>query len=192
MFSWPTRFSILVLAFLFALTLSAHAKQAQKATIERIEIRGYHRYPEDVLRSYVKSKPGDIFDEERLQLDLHALYDTGFFEKVEISDKDGDMGKIVTFQLTEKPVIRVIEFVGFEPLRMSDVEAYFKEHKIDFKVDGLYDPSKLRSAQKALEQLLAQQGQHPGKVRTEIKQLPPASIGVRFILDEQNKATTKR
>jgi outer membrane protein insertion porin family len=191
MFSLPARFPIFALGFLFAVTLYAPAKQAQKATIERIEIRGYQRYPEDVLRSYVKSKPGDICDEERLRLDLSALYETGLFEKIEISEKDGHTGKVVTFQVREKPVIRVIEFVGFKSLRSPAIEAYFKEHKIDFRVESLYDAAKLESAERALDQMIAQQGRHPGKVRTEIKQIPPTSIGVRFIFEEENKATPK-
>jgi outer membrane protein insertion porin family len=191
MFSSLAGFSTLALGFLFWVTLYAPAKQVQKATIERIEIQGNHRYTEDVLRSRVKSNPGDICDEALLKLDLRSLYETGFFEKIDIDEKDGHTGKIVTFQVTEKPVIRALEFVGFEPLRMSDIEAYFKDHKIDFKVEGLFDPSKLRSAQKALEELLAQQGQRPDKLHTEIKQTSPTGIGVRFILDEKNAAPVK-
>jgi outer membrane protein insertion porin family len=186
------RLPMLPLAFLTVAAPNVPTQHEQKATIEWIEIRGNHRYPEDVLRPRIKSKPGDTFDEVLLKLDLRSLYETGFFEKIEMDKKDGDTGQIIAFQVTEKPVIRAIEFVRFEPLRMSDVEACFKERKIDFTVDRLFDPSKLRSAQKALAELLAQHGQRPEALRTELEQLPPCSIRVRFILGDKGKTPEKQ
>ncbi len=93
-----------LLAFLWMGSLSlANQQQAQKMTIERIEIRGNRRIPEDTIRFYVQSREGDIYDEGRLELDLRSLYKANFFENVEIVERNGDTGKIVTFVLKEKP-----------------------------------------------------------------------------------------
>lgn len=157
----------------------------QKTTIERIDIRGYRRTPEEVTRSCIKSEPGGIFDEARIQLDLRALYATGSFERIEVRESDGDIGKIVTFEVREKPLIRNIEFVGFKSFDVSAIEAYFKEHKVDMKVNSLYDPARLRLAEQAIERLLAQQGVRSGAVHSEIEKIPPESVRVRFILAEK-------
>ncbi len=191
MSSLPTRFSILSLGLLLGVACIALATPLQTNTIERIDIRGYRRCPEVALRSKIKSKPGDVCREDRLMLDVQSLYQTGLFENVEVRQKDGDTGRIVTFLVKEKPVIRSIEFVGFRSLQISTIEAYFKEHKIDFRVESTYDRAKLKAAEQALEQMLAQQGRHDGKIRTEIHQMPPSSIRVRFILGENRESDTK-
>ncbi len=188
----PTRFSILSLGLLLGVAYFALAIPLQTKTIERIDIRGYRRYPEGMIRSKIKSKPGDVCQTDRLALDVQSLYQTGLFENVEVRQKEGDTGRVVTFLVKEKPVIRSIEFVGFGSLRISAIEAYFEEHKIDFKVESLYDRAKLNAAEQALEQLLAQQGRRrDGKIHTEVHQIPPSSIRVRFILGEIPKSGRK-
>ena len=47
-----------------------------------------------------------LYSEERLESDLHAVYKAGFFENIEIQERDGDAGKIITFIVKEKPLIR--------------------------------------------------------------------------------------
>jgi len=179
--STPCRLWILCPAALLALMSLVPPAHTQNTKIERIDIRGNRRCSEDVIRSCIKSRVGGVYDEGRLNLDLRSIYATGDFELVEICERDGDDGKIVTFTVKEKPLIRSIEFVGFEISEYSKISQYFKEHKIDVRVDTLYDPAKIRAAEKALEQMLALQGRHPGKVRIEVEQIPPASVRVKFI-----------
>jgi outer membrane protein assembly factor BamA len=50
------------------------------------------------------------------------------------------------------------------------------------KVDSLFDVAKLRAAERALKQMLAQQGESSGAVHSEIEPIPPASVRVRFVL----------
>jgi uncharacterized protein (TIGR02246 family) len=152
----------------------------QKSTVERIDIRGFRRYGDDMIRSHIQSKPGGVYDEALLNLDLRAIYATGYFENVEINERDGYAGKIVTFEVRERPLIRSIEFSGFK-FELSQIESYFKQHKVDIRVDTLFDVAKVRTAERALEQMLAQQGRHPGKVHTELESIPPSSVRVKFI-----------
>ncbi len=94
---------------LLALAPSSLAQQPKRDTVEKIDIRGNRRIPEDTIRFYIQSRPGDVFDSARLELDLRALYKANFFETISVEERDGDTGKIVTFILKEKPLIRNIE-----------------------------------------------------------------------------------
>ncbi len=177
--------------FLAGFLLSGHlvlAQQAPKpATVERIDIRGNRRIPEDTIRFYIQSRPGDPFDPARLELDLRALYKANFFENIEISERDGDTGKIVLFQLKEKPLIRSIEYIGAKSFTESNILDHFKDRKVGLTVDSQYDPSKIRAAARALKDLLDQNGKPLGTVRTELEQIPPSSVRVRFIIEEGPK-----
>jgi outer membrane protein insertion porin family len=157
-------------------------------TIERIDIRGNRRIKEEDVRFYIQARPGDTYDEERLQLDLRALYkEAKWFEKIQITSMDGDTGKIVTFLLEEKPLIREIKYVGNKSFTESNILDHFKERKVGITVDSVYEPSKARAAERALRELLLQNGKPLGTVRTEIESVPPSSVRLKFIVDEGPK-----
>ncbi len=157
-------------------------------TIERIDIRGNRRIKEEDVRFYIQARPGDPYDEERLQLDLRALYkEAKWFEKIQITSMDGDTGKIVTFLLEEKPLIREIKYVGNKSFTESNILDHFKERKVGITVDSVYEPSKARAAERALRELLLQNGKPLGTVRTELENVPPSSVRLRFIVDEGPK-----
>src|SRR5512136_2477911 len=75
--------------------LQAPQPQNQKEVlIERIDIRGNRRMKEEDIRSYIQSRPGDVYDEERLQFDLRSIYkEAKWFENIEVTSMDGDTGK---------------------------------------------------------------------------------------------------
>ena len=90
----------------FLMSLPAQAQQPERPTVQSIDVRGNRRIPEDTIRFYIQSHPGDPYDPGRLELDLRALYKANFFETIEVDERDGETGKIITFILKEKPLIR--------------------------------------------------------------------------------------
>ena len=172
---------------LSSLAFGRGAQETQRPNIERIDIRGNRRIPEDTIRFYIQSRPGDPFDPNRLELDLRALYKANFFENIEIDERDGDTGKIITFILKEKPLIRTINYEGNKSFTESNILDHFKQRKVGLTVDSQYDPAKIRAAERALVELMQQNGKPLGTVRTEIENIPPSSVRVRFIMDEGAK-----
>lgn len=180
------KLGICILGFL--LLCAASVAQEQPGTkIERIDLRGNRRIPEETVRFYIQSRPGEVYDEGRLELDLRNLYKAGFFENIEIQEKDGDIGKIVTFVIKEKPLIRSIEYVGNKSFTESNILDAFKEKKVGLTVDSQYDPSKIRAAERALKDLMVQNGKPLGTVHAEPEPIPPAAMRVRFVMDEGAK-----
>jgi outer membrane protein insertion porin family len=162
-------------------------EQSQRAMIERIDIRGNRRIPEDTIRFYIQSRPGEVFDQNRIEMDLRALYKSNFFENIEVSEKDGDTGKIITFTVKEKPLIRELKYEGNKSFTESNILEQFKNRKVGLTVDSQYDPSKIRAAERALKDLMDQNGKPLGNVRTEVENIPPSAVRVRFIMDEGPK-----
>ncbi len=165
----------------------ASAQESKRPNIERIDIRGNRRIPEDTIRFYIQSRQGEPYDEGRLELDLRALYKANFFENIEVEEKDGDIGKIIAFVVKEKPLIRSIEYVGNKSFTESNILDHFKEKKVGLTVDSQYDPAKIRAAERALKDLMERNGKPLGTVRTEIESIPPSSVRVRFVMDEGAK-----
>src|SRR5437867_8119246 len=185
--SKPVKLGILFSLEFLALAALAPAQQPQRDTVERIDIRGNRRIPEDTIRFYIQSRQADVYDAARLELDLRALYKANFFETISIEERNGDTGKIVSFIVKEKPLIRSIEYVGAKSFTESNILEHFKERKVGLTVDSQYDPAKIRMAERALKELLNLNGKPLGTVHTEIENIPPSSVRVRFVIDEWPK-----
>jgi outer membrane protein assembly factor BamA len=54
------------------------------------------------------------------------LYKSNFFENIEVSERDGDTGKIITFTVKEKPLIREIKYEGNKSFTESNILEQFK------------------------------------------------------------------
>jgi outer membrane protein insertion porin family len=178
-----------IFIFITGFLLPGFEASAQISTtkIERIDIRGNRRIPEDTVRFYIQSRLGEPYDESRLESDLRALYKSNSFETIEIQERDGDIGKIITFVIKEKPLIRSIEFIGNKAFTEADILKEFKEKKVGLTVDSQYDQAKIKTSERTLRNLMLQNGKPLGTVHSEVDSIPPSSVRVRFIMDEGEK-----
>lgn len=178
-----------------AITLLIYAdmtagQRRQESVIERIDIQGNKRVPETRIRSDIQSKPGDPYEETRLQSDLRSLYRSDFFENISIDVRDGDSGKIVTFVLKERPIIRAIEFTGNKSFAGSEITDAIQKKKVGLFIPvSPYESSRIRAVERILKDLMAQRGSPLGTVRTEVEELSPSEVRVRFVMDEGSKVS---
>ena len=124
------------------------------ATIERIDIQGNQTIPEERIRFYIQSYPGDIYAEERLKFDLRALWKSNFFDDIQVRERDGEKGKTITFVLREKPLIYSIEFAGNLAFFESEIYDALKEKKEGLTVDSRYDQEKIKAAERVIKNLM--------------------------------------
>ena len=177
-------FGICLLGVLLS-TIPASAQFGNQVIVERVDIRGSRRIPEDTIRSQIiQTRPGEPYEESRFEFDLRAIYRLNYFEYIQVDEEDGDIGKIIRFVVREKPLIRALEYVGNKSFSESDILDAFKEKKLGLTVDSQYDPSKVKMAERLLRDLMIQSGKPLGSVRSEVEPIPPINVRVRFIVDE--------
>ncbi len=155
--------------------------------IEEILFRGNRRVPAATLRARIFSHPGDVYNENALERDFMALWNTGFLDDVRLEVTDGEKGKIVTFFVREKKVIRSIDYKGLSSVQQSDVLERFKERKVGLSIQSQYDPVVIKRAQVVLKQLLAERGRQFATVRSRTRNIPPNSVALTFIVVEGPK-----
>jgi outer membrane protein insertion porin family len=177
-------FGVLFLGFLL-LGSAAYAQQPVRAKVQTVQIQNNKRIPKDtILASIIQTREGELFDESNVEFDLRSLYKTNFFENIVVTEEDGDIGKIITFAVKEKPLIRSIEYSGNSSFTESNILDAFKEKKVGLTVDSQYDPAKIRVAERVLKDLLVQNGKPLGILHTEVESIPPISVRVRFVMEE--------
>ena len=166
--------------------LAQNANQA--GLIEGIEFRGARRVPADTLRALIYTKPGDPYSEEALHRDFIALWNTNRFDDIRLESEPGEHGGIVLrFVLTERPVIRTLNYEGNKSVSTSEILDRFKERKVGLTVESQYDPAKVQHAAVVLKEYLAERGRQFATVTPELHRIPPNSLEVIFKVDEGPK-----
>jgi outer membrane protein insertion porin family len=155
--------------------------------VEAIEFRGARRVPQDTLRALIFTKKGDKYDEEALQRDFMALWNTGRFDDIRLEREAGTTGWIIRFQVTERRIVRSIKYDGMKSITVSEILDRFKERKVGLSVEQQYDPNKVQRARNVLAEYLAERGRQFATVTPEVRQVPPSSLEVVFKVDEGPK-----
>ena len=129
--------------------------------------------------------PGDTYDPATIERDFNSLWNTGYFENLQIAREDTPKGVVLDIIVKEKPTIREINYKGLNSVSTSDVlDRFKKEHVTGFSVEAPYDPTKLARAIDVIRALLAEHGHQFATVKPDIKTIPPASVTVNFIIKE--------
>jgi outer membrane protein insertion porin family len=165
----------------------AAASWAQSDIISGIDVTGNRRIPKETVLARIFTHPGDIYDTAALERDFNSLWNTGYFEDIKFLREQTPKGWNLIVQVKEKPTIREINYVGLSSVSTSDVLDRFKEAKVGLAVESQYDPTKVKKAEVAVKGLLAEHGRQFSTIRTEIRQIPPAAIGLTFVIKEGPK-----
>ena len=165
----------------------APTERPREAVIEEIIFRGNRRVPAATLRARIFSRKGDPYDENALERDFMALWNTGFLDDVRLEVTDGEQGKIITFFVREKKLVRSIDYKGLNSVAQSDVLDEFKKRKVGLSIQSQYDPVVIKHAEVVIEGLLAARGRQFATVRHRTRNIPPNSVALTFIVVEGPK-----
>jgi outer membrane protein insertion porin family len=169
------------------LLLAASVAWAQNDLISEINVTGNRRIPADTIKARVFTKPGDIYDAGALERDFNSLWNTGYFEDIKILREQTPKGWRLIFQVKEKPTIREINYLGASSVSTSDILDRFKQDKVGLSVESQYDPTRLKKAEVSIKNLLSEHGRQFATIRTEVRPIPPAAVGITFVIKEGPK-----
>jgi len=128
----------------------------------------------DTLKARIFSREGDPYKDDTLLRDFQALWNTHFFEDIQLLVQDSAAGpgkKIIIFQVKERPVIRRIRYEGIHSISESDILDRFKERKVGLTVESQFDPAKIKKAEVVLGELLGEHGRQFAKVTPQYERI---------------------
>ncbi len=177
---------------MLALALLVAPVAGQQDLIVGIVIHGNRRIPADTVKARIFTKVGDVYDNAAIERDFNALWNTGYFEDIRLEREQSAKGWILHIYLKERPTIREINYTGLNAVSTSDVLDRFKDRKVGLSVESQYDPTKIKKAEVVLKELLAEHGRQFATIRSEIRPIPPAAVGVTFVVKEGPKVKVGR
>ncbi|HTW58966.1 MAG TPA: outer membrane protein assembly factor BamA [Terriglobales bacterium] len=161
--------------------------RAQNDVISEIDVTGNRRIPKETILARIFTKPGDVYDPAALERDFNSLWNTGYFEDIKFLREQTPKGWRIIVQVKEKPTIREINYVGLSSVSNSDVLDRFKQDKVGLVVESQYDPTRIKKAEVSIRGLLSEHGRQFATIRTEVRPIPPAAVGITFVIKEGPK-----
>jgi outer membrane protein insertion porin family len=167
----------------------ARLRQPAGRRLRLVAIRnGARLIRSETLAARIFTRPGNPYSQEGLQRDLRSLRNTQYFESILLEVDDDPVrtnAKIVIFHLTERPIIRRIEYRGLKSVTESNVLDRFKERRISLSVESPFDATEIKAAQVAIEDLLAEHGHKSAVVKATDETIPGTNaVSLVFTVDE--------
>jgi outer membrane protein insertion porin family len=182
-------FAGLITIFAAAGQVKAQQTQPQRL-VENVDIIGNRRLRKDDILYYIQTRQGDVFSEAAIQRDYQTLLSLTFFDKTatRVFTENGPRGGvIVIFEVKELPIIRDLTFDGLKSVQESDVLKAFRERRVGVSKENIYDPVKVRTAQRVIKELLSESGHPNAVVEIETEEVSATSLAVNFKVDEGDR-----
>ena len=163
----------------------------QQQTVESVDIQGNRRLRDEDLLYYIKTRPGDVYNQAQLERDLKELLSLNFFDKIKtrVLTEEGVRGGVnVIFEVQELPIIRDLQFQGLKAVPESDVLKAFREGRVGISKEAVYDPVKARNAVRILREQLASKGFPNATIEVKEEEVSATSTAITFVVDQGNRS----
>src|SRR5271156_2256890 len=151
-------------------------------TTKSIVVEGNRRVEADTIRSYFKAAPGEHLDAAKIDAGLKALYGTGLFQDVRITQSGGKV--IVT--VVEAPVINRLGFEGNKRLKDEQLK-----EEIQSKERGSLSRASVQADTQRIIEIYQRNGRFDVTVVPKIVDRPNNRVDLVFEINEGEKTGIK-
>ncbi len=102
-------FFVLIVCVLLA---AGSAAGAAEPVVVSVGVKGNSQVTSNYILGVVETKAGDTLDRDKLQKDIEAIYNQGFFSFVDVDLNTEPNGVGVVFSVQENPIVEDITFTG--------------------------------------------------------------------------------
>lgn len=173
---------LLLISFCFSVFLFA-----QTSTVSSISIKGNINVSSTRINLMLRTKPGEVFDEQLWKKDIQDLMETGYFSSVKYEIKKTEKGLDITLILVENPVIEQIKFKGLKSFKKAEIEKLLEIKKGDYCTDDL-----VNNAIEKIKQRYEEKNIFYTEVSATTQVLPGNRVILTFNIDEGEKQLVVR
>ena len=115
------------------------------------------------ILSKVKTQIGSVFSQDKLNEDIKNLYATGYFTDINADLQDEDEGVVISFIVTEKPLLKEIIFRGNQHIKSERLRRL-----MDSQIDQPLNFVQLKQDVDKIENFYIKEGYHLAIVKEEV------------------------
>ncbi|HEV8483661.1 MAG TPA: outer membrane protein assembly factor BamA [Blastocatellia bacterium] len=164
---------------------SALASGPQDVLVEQVQIRGTRRIPESTVKIWIGTREGDPYNPAQVDRDVRALNAQGHFEDVKVFAEEGARGgKIITFEVRERPLLLDIKYDGLKSIQQSTLLEEFRKRQVGLSKESQYDPVKAKRAAAVIKEMLGNEGRPEAKVEPVVEDISSTAVALTFKIEE--------
>ncbi|MFO7581097.1 outer membrane protein assembly factor BamA [Guyparkeria sp.] len=160
---------------------------AQAFEITDIRVEGLRTISPGTVFTYIPYEVGDDFQAGDSTRVVESLYDTGFFENVEVGRSPDDA---LLIRLEERPTITALEVNGNEKVETEQLQEALKS--IGLVQGRVLDQRALDKMQTELQRVYYSLGQYGVEIQTEVEELEDNRVFVSIEIYEGKPASIRR
>ena len=174
----------LALGLMLALALPAFGgaaarRHARESPMPRsphsIQVKGNQRIEAATIKTYLTIKPGKSYSAADIDASVKALYATGLFSDVGITQR----GSVLVVRVVENPIINSVVFEGNKKVKSDVLSAI-----VELKPRGVLTDAKLKADIFHIKQYYRTKGRSSAEVEGRITQLPDNRVNIVFAINE--------
>ena len=159
------------LLLILCLLLLATVAGAQGFKVSDIQIEGNDRIETSTILAATPIKPGDVVELEDVDAAMSNIFSLGRFEDISAELTEVQGAKIITFVVSELPLVRDFLFEGNEELSEEKLRPL-----VALKIPAIFSHAKVKESIFEIENAYAEDGYHAVKVDPDVE------------IDEKNEA----
>ncbi|HSP64328.1 MAG TPA: POTRA domain-containing protein, partial [Pyrinomonadaceae bacterium] len=164
------------------------ATDAAGRLIEDLDIIGNRRITAKQILSWIKTRPGDLYNSGQITLDFNAVLATGYFDKLRsrVTTEDGVRGGIgVIFFVVELPLVGEVKFDGLKQVDQATILNALLEAHVDLRKGAVFDSAQMKLAIRIIRDLLASRGLPNAKVELQIESVTATTLSLTFVISSE-------
>jgi outer membrane protein insertion porin family len=163
------------------------AELSRNQAIAKIEIVGNRRVSKDDFLTYLREHVGQPFTPEGLTRDVRELWDSGFFDDVQVEIDRRDDGITLRFVVRERPNIKEIKFEGND-----EIDAEKLQEGIEAKPNTILSYPSLRRSVQKIRDLYAEKGYFLAEATFDVTSRKDNEVNILFKIIEHQAVTVRR
>src|SRR5690606_6921432 len=163
------------------------AEKARGMVIAEINVAGNRRISTRDVKSYLRERVGETFQPEELTADVRELYNSGFFDDIQVDLRRTDSGVALRFFVRERPNVMSVEFEGNQVIDSEDLT-----EAIEVKTNTILSRPAIRRTIQKIRDMYAEQGYFLAEAESEVIPQQNNEVTVKFKITEHNQVSVRR
>ncbi|MCU0223176.1 MAG: BamA/TamA family outer membrane protein [Acidobacteria bacterium] len=160
-------------------------------TVRSVEVRGSQKMSADAVRFDLGIKPGDPWDEARIDQEFRRFWQRGYFSDLRFFRRCEPDGAVLVVEIKDRPTVLSVTYGKNKVANQQAIEDYFKERNFTFTVGTPLDRKRVWKAQQLIKELLGTKGYLDAKVDPVVKEVSASARSITFKIVPGGKTQIK-
>ncbi len=168
----------IILLIILALHFVTAAFAAESFVVKKIEINGLQRISADTVYSYLPIRQGEALRPGKTTEIIKALYETGFFEHIQLTRQ----GNTLVISVVERPTIGLLKIIGNSVIPKDKLTEVL--NSVDVAEGRVYNQAVLEKIKQSLLNQYYQLGRYNARVDVTINSMDRNRVRVSIVISE--------